>query len=188
MQDGDELVHRAGSGFIAGIVGQRLGIDDTFSGSVYRKNRSAICHDTSALAQPARAPARDQVDDRRAAPPRRRHRRDPVGALADGRTRSPTRISKTLELLSVVLSAAISHAAEFEARRAQVGSARPLPHGVRGSVGRDRQGRSGRTHAGSEPGARADARLHGGGARGDDDSRRSPTPTTSSTTSSSSTS
>jgi PAS domain S-box-containing protein len=119
MQDGDELVHRAGSGFSAGIVGRRLGIDDTFSGSVYRSNRSAICHDTAALANPLAL--QRGIGSIVAVP--LRHGDDTVGILSVLSQRPHSfadRDLKTLELLSVVLSAAISNAAEFDARRAQV--------------------------------------------------------------------
>ena len=118
MQDGDELVHRAGSGFSAGIVGRRLGIDDTFSGSVYRSNRSAICHDTAALANPLAL--QRGIGSIVAVP--LRHGDDTVGILSVLSQRPHSfadRDLKTLELLSVVLSAAISNAAEFDARRAQ---------------------------------------------------------------------
>jgi GAF domain-containing protein len=118
MRDGDALVHRACSGFVADLVGQSLGMDDTFSGSVYRSNISAICHDTSTLANPLAA--RRGIGSMVAVP--LRHRDDTVGILS---VLSPEprafveRDLETLELLSVVLSLAISHAAEFEARRAQ---------------------------------------------------------------------
>jgi hypothetical protein len=53
LLDGEEFVHRAGTGFISSNVGQRLGLEGTFSGSVYRSKKSAICHDTRTLADPS---------------------------------------------------------------------------------------------------------------------------------------
>ncbi len=119
MQDGDELVHRAGSGFVAGIIGERLGIADTFSGSVYLSNRSAVCDDTRALANPLAL--QRGIGSMVAVP--LRHGEATAGILSVLSHRPHAfadRDLKTLELLSVVLSAAISHAAEFDARRAQV--------------------------------------------------------------------
>jgi len=118
MQDGDSLVHRAGSGFVADIIGQHLGLQDTFSGSVYLSNVSAICHDTRALANPL---ASQRGIGSMAAVPLR-HGAETVGILSVLSQRPGAfgdRDLETLELLSVVLSLAISHAAEFEARRAQ---------------------------------------------------------------------
>jgi diguanylate cyclase (GGDEF)-like protein/PAS domain S-box-containing protein len=119
MRDGDDLVHRAGSGFVAEIVGQRVGIDDTFSGSVYRSNVSAICDDTRLLANPLAL--QRGIGSMVAVP--LRHGGTTIGILLVLSQRPAAFVDrdlKTLELLSVVLSAAISHAAAFEARRAQV--------------------------------------------------------------------
>ena len=119
MQDGDDLVHRAGSGFSAGIVGRRLGIDDTFSGSVYRSNRSAICPDTRTLANPLAL--QRGIGSIIAVPLGTATTRSGSSRCSrSGPAPSPDHDLETLELLSVVLSAAISHAAEYEARRAQV--------------------------------------------------------------------
>jgi diguanylate cyclase (GGDEF)-like protein/PAS domain S-box-containing protein len=119
LQDGDELVHRAGTGFIVSSVGERVGIDDTFSGSVYRRGRSDICHDTAEI--PNRLALERGIRSIVAVP--LRHGETIVGLLTVLSQRPGTFTQEdlsTLELLSVVLSAAISHAAELEARRAQV--------------------------------------------------------------------
>jgi diguanylate cyclase (GGDEF)-like protein/PAS domain S-box-containing protein len=119
VRDGNDLVHRAGSGFIAENVGARLGIDDTFSGSVYRQNRGAICNDTGALANPL---ARQRGIGSLIAVPLR-HGDETIGlvsVLSHRKGAFSQEDLETLELLSVVLSAALSHAAELEARRSQV--------------------------------------------------------------------
>ena len=118
MRDGHEFVHRATSGFVADLHGQRLGIDDTFSGWVYRQDRPAICNDTRQLPNPL-ALARG-IRAMLAVPLR------PAGApvgilsvLSEQPDVFGTEDLEALELLSVVLSAAISNASEREARRAE---------------------------------------------------------------------
>ena len=119
MRDGDDLVHRAGSGFIADRVGYRLGMDDTFSGWVYREDRPAICNNTSELANPL---AWERGIRAMIAVPLRHG--DVTVGLVSVLSQTPEAFDAedlgTLELLSVVLSAAISHAGELEARRDQV--------------------------------------------------------------------
>ena len=81
---------------------------------------------------------------------------------------------QTLEMLSVVLSAAVSHAAEFEARRGQARGAGPVPDALRGRLDRDPASRPRRPGRRGEPRARADARLHRRGVRRDDHARLHP--------------
>jgi diguanylate cyclase (GGDEF)-like protein/PAS domain S-box-containing protein len=118
LRDGKEFVHRATSGFVADLHERRLGIDDTFSGWVYRQDRPAICNDTRQLANPL-ALARG-IRAMLAVP--LRHADTPVGilsVLSEQPDAFTTEDLEALELLSVVLSAAISHASEREARRAE---------------------------------------------------------------------
>lgn len=118
MRDGNEFVHRATSGFVADLHERRLGIDDTFSGWVYRQDRPAICNDTRQLANPLAL--RRGIRAMLAVP--LRHEDAPVGilsVLSEEPDVFTTEDLEALELLSVVLSAAISRASEREARRAE---------------------------------------------------------------------
>ena len=81
---------------------------------------------------------------------------------------------QTLEMLSVVLSAAVSQAAEFEARRGQAAGAGPVPRALRGRLDRDPASRPRRPGRRGEPCARADAGLHRRGVRRDDHARLHP--------------
>ena len=72
---------------------------------------------------------------------------------------------QTLEILSVVLSAAVSRAAEFEARRGQAEALARFRTLFDGRLDRDPPARPRRPRRRGEPGARADARLHRRGAR-----------------------
>jgi diguanylate cyclase (GGDEF)-like protein/PAS domain S-box-containing protein len=119
MRDGNEFIHRAGTGFIADRTGLRLGIDDTFTGHVYLQERSEICNDTSELANPL---ALERGIRSMIAVPLRH--RDAIVGIVSVLSQRVGAFSEedleTLELLSVVLSAAISHSAELDARRSQV--------------------------------------------------------------------
>jgi diguanylate cyclase (GGDEF)-like protein/PAS domain S-box-containing protein len=118
MREGDELVHVAASGFVADLRGRRLGLADTFSGWVYRQGGPAICNDTRALANPLAL----QRGIRAMLAVPLRHADSPVGLLSVV-SQEPDAFAahdlEVLELLSVVLSAAVSHAAEREARRSE---------------------------------------------------------------------
>jgi diguanylate cyclase (GGDEF)-like protein/PAS domain S-box-containing protein len=119
MRDGDDLVHVAATGFISEHAGKRLDIATTFSGEIYRSRRAGICNDTSELASPL---ARRRGIRALISVPLR-HGDAVVGLISvvSQRTNAFTQQDlETLELLSVVLSAAISHAGELDARRAQV--------------------------------------------------------------------
>jgi diguanylate cyclase (GGDEF)-like protein/PAS domain S-box-containing protein len=118
VRDGNEFVHRAAGGFVADLREQRLGIDDTFSGWVYRQDRPAICNDTRQLANPLAL----QRGIRAMLAVPLRHADAPVGilsVLSEEPDVFTTEDLEALELLSVVLSASISHASEREARRAE---------------------------------------------------------------------
>ena len=167
MLDGDELVHRAGTGFIADSVGATARASETPSpaGST-AEGSSAICNDTAELANPL---ARKRGIGSMIAVPLRHG--DTVVGLVSVLSRRPGAFTQedlgTLELLSVVLSAAVSHAGGARGEACPGRCAGAFPHGFRRSLDRDHQGRSKRTHAGGEPRARADARLHGCGAGSD---------------------
>ncbi|MGZ4372703.1 MAG: putative bifunctional diguanylate cyclase/phosphodiesterase [Gaiellaceae bacterium] len=115
MLDGEHLVHRAATGFVSAYVGEQLRLDDTFSGSVYRNNRSAICADTKAIGGGGLAFKRG-IRSLIAVP--LRHRGEAVGLLTV-LSRTPNSFTaedlNTLELLAVVLASVMSHASEFEA-------------------------------------------------------------------------
>ena len=114
MLDGDDLVHRAATGFMSGFVGEHVALDGTFSGSVYRNNRSAICADTKAMG--AGLAHKRGIRSLIAVP--LRHRGEAVGLL-NVLSRTPNSFTaedlNTLELLAVVLASVMSHASEFEA-------------------------------------------------------------------------
>jgi len=119
--DGDDFVLRAATGFMSRFVDTRVPMEDTLTGWVHSHGRPTICHDT-------------EVDPRGGALARDRGIRSMVlvplhhGDEAVGQlqvlSRRPDAFTEedqnTLELLSVVLSSALSHAAEFEAKRDQV--------------------------------------------------------------------
>ena len=114
MLDGDDLVHRAATGFASRYVGERVTLEGTFSGSVYRNNRSAICADTEAIGNGLAY--RRGIRSLIAVP--LRHREEAVGLLTV-LSRTPNAFTtedlNTLELLAVVLASVMSHASEFEA-------------------------------------------------------------------------
>jgi len=58
MLEDDALVHRAATGFMSRFVGEQVDLETTFSGSVYRNNRSAICADTQAIGTKAQTATR----------------------------------------------------------------------------------------------------------------------------------
>src|SRR5262245_6808186 len=118
LEDG-RLVHRAGTGFAQAVVGKSVSLEGTFTGMVYTEGRSGVCNDTAALSSPL---ARDRGINSLIAVPLR-HGDATVGivtVLSQARGAFSAQDLGTLELLSVVLSAAVSHAAELDARRAQV--------------------------------------------------------------------
>jgi diguanylate cyclase (GGDEF)-like protein/PAS domain S-box-containing protein len=119
--DGDHLLVRAATGFMEEKVGQRITIDGTFPGWVYRHDQSAIQVD--AQVDPRSGPMAHELGMRSTVAVQLRHREKTVGQLIVI-SRQPGVFAQedleTLELLSVVLSSALSHAAEFESKRQQV--------------------------------------------------------------------
>ena len=114
MLEGDALVHRAATGFMSRFVGEPVDLETTFSGSVYRNNRSAICADTQAIG--SGLAYQRGIRSLIAVP--LRHRGEPIGLL-NVLSRTPNAFTpddlNTLELLAVVLASMMSHASEFEA-------------------------------------------------------------------------
>jgi diguanylate cyclase (GGDEF)-like protein/PAS domain S-box-containing protein len=115
LLEGDEFVTAAGSGCLAGGVGHRIPLEGSFSGAVHRSGHAMIADETAsplARAHGLRSLVAVQL----------RHRDAVVGQLAVvARARdafSEADVS-TLELLSLVLSAALANLAELEARREQ---------------------------------------------------------------------
>jgi diguanylate cyclase (GGDEF)-like protein/PAS domain S-box-containing protein len=116
LKDG-ELSFGASRGSPDHPVGELLSLDETLGGLAIRDRRSLISHDT--LGDPRVNPDRVRTTNVRSmiAVPLL-HRGNPVGTLLV-LSHTPNAFDdedvRTLELLSVVLSAAMSHAAEFEA-------------------------------------------------------------------------
>jgi diguanylate cyclase (GGDEF)-like protein/PAS domain S-box-containing protein len=121
MLEGEELVIRAGTTFMEGKVGVRVPIEGTLPGWWHLHGRSAILGD--ALADPHAGPLARELGVRSAVAVQLQHQDEKAGQLIVI-SREPDFFTEedleTLELLSVVLSSAISHAAEFESKRQQV--------------------------------------------------------------------
>jgi GAF domain-containing protein len=121
MLEGEELVIRAGTTFMEGKVGVRLPIEGTLPGWWHLHGRSAIMGD--ALADPHAGPLARELRVRSAVAVQLQHQDEKAGQLIVI-SREPDFFTEedleTLELLSVVLSSAINHAAEFESKRQQV--------------------------------------------------------------------
>jgi diguanylate cyclase (GGDEF)-like protein/PAS domain S-box-containing protein len=119
--ESDELVVRAATGFMEDQIGARVAIEGSFPGWVHRHDQSAIQID--AQVDPRSGPLARQLGMRSTVAVQLRHREKTVGQLIVI-SREPDFFAQddleTLELLSVVLSSALSHAAEFESKRQQV--------------------------------------------------------------------
>jgi diguanylate cyclase (GGDEF)-like protein/PAS domain S-box-containing protein len=120
LLDGDAFVHTAATGFLRDDLGVRVPIDGSFCGWVYRNSRSALAGEMTPTI--ASTLARERGIRSVVAVPLR-HGETTVGQLQVV-SREPNAFTDddvgTLELLSVVLSAAMSHAAEFDAKRDQL--------------------------------------------------------------------
>ena len=122
MLDGDALVTGAVSGPPEIGVPERLPVGNNLSGHAMRSGRSLLCLDTETDPRVDTELARRRgIRSMIAAP--LLHAGQSVGALllyAEEPSAFGEREVTTIELLSVVLSAALAHAAEFEAKRDQV--------------------------------------------------------------------
>jgi PAS domain S-box-containing protein len=119
--DGDALVHRAGTGFMADKVGERLPLENTLTGWAYRNEQAAMCNDTRLDARVGPLAASRGILSIAAAPLRTGATVPGALAIAAG---EPGRFSEadlqTLELISGLVAAAISQAGEADARQSQV--------------------------------------------------------------------
>jgi diguanylate cyclase (GGDEF)-like protein/PAS domain S-box-containing protein len=120
LVDGEEFVHAAASGYLAPFVGSRIPIAQSLTGQVYLKGEPVICNDTSTDDRVHRSARGRGISSMIVVPLRRGE--DTAGMLAVT-SREPDAFGpeqlQVLELLVVALSAAMSHAAEFAAERAQ---------------------------------------------------------------------
>lgn len=119
--DDDDLIIRSATGFLEDKVGVRVPIKGTLPGWWHRHGRSAILRD--ALADPRAGPLARELEMRSVVAVQLTHREETAGQLIVV-SREPNFFTeedlKTLELLSVVLSSVLSHAAAFESKRQQV--------------------------------------------------------------------
>jgi PAS domain S-box-containing protein len=121
LVDGNEFVHRAGIGFMAANVGHRVPIANTLTGWAYRNNQAAFCNDTRD--DPRVGPLAHQrgILSIAAVPLRRGETVAGMLAIASDQPDAFCEDDqRTLELLSVVLAAALSQAAASDATRAEV--------------------------------------------------------------------
>ncbi len=119
--DGEDLVIRVATGFLHEKVDTRIAIEGELPGWVHPPDRSAILGD--AQTDPRSGALARELGVRSVVAVQLRHRDETIGQLIVV-SREPHAFTRedvdTLELLSAVLSSAISHAAEFESKRQQV--------------------------------------------------------------------
>jgi diguanylate cyclase (GGDEF)-like protein/PAS domain S-box-containing protein len=120
LEDG-EFVLRAATGFMQEQIGLTVPLDDTLTGWAHERDRTTACADTSSDARVGPLAGDRGIRSLVIVP--LRHGEGPIGQL-QVLSQSPDTFDdedvNTLELLSVVLSSAMSHAAEFESKRQQV--------------------------------------------------------------------
>jgi diguanylate cyclase (GGDEF)-like protein/PAS domain S-box-containing protein len=115
------FVHVAATGFIADRTGQHIPLDGTLTGWVHEHGRPTICVDT--LTDPRASALAIERGIRSMVIVPLTHGDEHVGqlqVLSEVPGAFTDEDVSTLELLTVVLSSAMSHAAEFEAKRDQV--------------------------------------------------------------------
>jgi diguanylate cyclase (GGDEF)-like protein/PAS domain S-box-containing protein len=119
LVDGDEFVHAAATGYLSTVVGERVPMD-SLTGWVYRNNQPVICNE--ARSDDRVSPLAEERGIRAMVVVPLRRGENTIAMLAVA-SRKPDSFGEedlqTLELLLVVLSAAMSHAAEFEAQQAK---------------------------------------------------------------------
>ena len=121
LLDGQELIMRVATGFVSGQVGRRVPIEGSLPGWVLTHDEPALVN--NGLNDPRFGKIARELGIRSAIVVPLRHRELAVGELVvlsrelDAFTKEDL---KTLELLSVVLSSALSHASEFESKQQQV--------------------------------------------------------------------
>jgi diguanylate cyclase (GGDEF)-like protein/PAS domain S-box-containing protein len=121
LLDGDDLVIRVATGFLRDKVDARIPIEGELPGWVHPPDRSAILGD--AQTDPRSGALARELGVRSVVAVQLRHRDVTIGQLIVV-SRQPHSFMQedvdTLQLLSAVLSSALSHAAEFESKRLQV--------------------------------------------------------------------
>jgi diguanylate cyclase (GGDEF)-like protein/PAS domain S-box-containing protein len=121
LHDGQDLVIRTGTGFVADQIGRRVPIEGSFPGWVLTNDEPALVNDGPN--DPRFGSIARELGIRSAIAVPLRHTEVAVGELVvisrelDAFTEEDL---KTLELLSVVLSSALSHASEFESKQQEV--------------------------------------------------------------------
>jgi PAS domain S-box-containing protein/diguanylate cyclase (GGDEF)-like protein len=120
LVEGDDFVHAAATGFLSAYVGSRVPVATSLTGWVYVNRQAVICDDTRFDNRVNPAAEERGIRSMVVVPLLRGE--ETAGMLAVTSKR-PAAFGEeelwTLELLVVALSAAMSHAAEFEAERAK---------------------------------------------------------------------
>ena len=175
--DGEMLHTRAVTGIAAGVVGARRPVADSVAKYAIESGQPLLIEDAPndpRINQELRAKVGDKsmicVPLFRGA--------EVIGTLNVMSRSEEHRLNEDqrqmMEILSVVLSAAVSHASEFEARRGQAEALARFRTLFDGVIDRDPAARPRQTRRRGEPGARADARLQRRGARRDGARRLHP--------------
>ncbi len=120
LMKGDSFVNSAATGFLDSTIGVSLPVAGSLTGWVYEHNTPVLCNDTRADPRVHPSGIRNGIASMVVVP--LQHGEETVGILMVA-SQEPGSFADdslgTLELLSVVLSSALSHAAEFEAKRAE---------------------------------------------------------------------
>ncbi len=123
LVEGDELVVAAACGSAAPTVGTRRRTQDSIAHHAFN-DRAALLIERSEDDPRVNAALRARVGDRSLIAVPLFHGDDPVASLIVARASATDRLGteelQTLELIAVVLAAAVSRAAEFEAKRQQL--------------------------------------------------------------------
>jgi GAF domain-containing protein len=116
--EGEEFVHRAGSGFMEGFIGSRVPVATSLTGCVSRTGEPEICDDTRRDSRVHPTAAERGIRSMVIVPLRRGDHTPGMLAVTSTRPNSfSAEHLRVLELLVVALGAAMSHAAEFHAER-----------------------------------------------------------------------
>jgi PAS domain S-box-containing protein len=119
--DGDEFVHRAGTGFMADKIGERVPLENTLTGWAFRHEQAALCNDTRVDSRVGPLAASRGILSIATAPLRTGATIPGVLGIAAG---EPDRFDETdlqaLEIISALVAAAFSQAGEADARQSQL--------------------------------------------------------------------
>jgi diguanylate cyclase (GGDEF)-like protein/PAS domain S-box-containing protein/putative nucleotidyltransferase with HDIG domain len=146
LLDGENFYHAAATGFLAPALEERVPLATSLTGWVYLNNRPVICNDTAADERVSPLAEVRGIRSMVVVPLMRGEHAEGMLAVASEQTHAFTEEQlQTLELVVVVLGAAMSHAAEFEAAQAEAEALeryRAILHGAPiGIVRVDPQGR-----------------------------------------------